>query len=103
MSTKWMYRIIIIMYILIYIISCKFVDFSKLEVGCSIPKNNEYFLQNEVEINFSLGPDRESLKELIVFQRDSTSVDFEMRMEGNKAFVRPVEPWQRGVAYSIEI
>ena len=92
MSTKKISRISIIMYILVYTVSCKFVDFARLEVSCSVPENNGYFLEDEVEINFSLLPDKESLKELIVFQRDTSSVDFEMRLEGNKAFVKPVEP-----------
>lgn len=103
MSTKKISIIFIIMYTLVYTVSCKFVDFARLEVSCSVPENNGYFLEDEVEIDFSLLPDKESLKELIVFQRDTSSVDFEMRLEGNKAFVKPVEPWQRGVAYSIGI
>lgn len=103
MSIKNIYRNILIMYTLLFSLSCKFLDFTQLELDCSISGNNGYFLEDEIKIDFSLEPKEDSLRELIVLQKDNSSIDFHLRLDGNRALIKPVEQWEKGRSYSVEI
>lgn len=96
-------RITIMMYIFIVSFSCKFIDFSQLETSCSLGEDGGYFWGEELEVIFSLEVESVSLKEILVLQRNHSTVAAEVRIRGRSAFIRPVEPWQKGLAYSLLI
>lgn len=96
-------RIIIIMYILIYCSSCRFLDFSSLDVECPLVGDDGYFCGQELVLEFSHEPDLVSLKELVVLKRDGVRIDSHVRLEGGQVLVMPAEPWQRGVEYSLSV
>ena len=47
-------RFFLMMYLLLVSFSCTFIDFSPLEVSCSLPENGGYFDGAELEVIFSL-------------------------------------------------
>ena len=95
--------ICIMMYIFIVSFSCSFIDFSQLEVSCSLPENGGYFNEAELEVIFSLEVELVSLQEIIVLQRNGSTVATELRKNGNSVFIKPTEPWQKGATYSLGI
>ena len=95
--------ICIMIYIFVVSFSCSFMDFSQLEVSCSLPENGGYFNETELEVIFSLEVEALSLQEILVLQRNGTTVATELRKNGNSVFIKPTEPWQRGATYSLGI
>ena len=85
-------RIIIIMYILIYCSSCRFLDFSSLDVECPLVGDDGYFCGQELVLEFSHEPDLVSLKELVVLKRDGVRIDSHVQLEGGQVLVMPTEP-----------
>ncbi len=95
--------ICIMMYIFIVSFSCSFIDFSQLEVSCSLPENGGYFNEAELEVIFSLEVEALSLQEILVLQRNGSTVATELRKTGASVFIKPIEPWQKGASYSLGI
>ena len=96
-------RFFLMMYLLLLSFSCTFIDFSPLEVSCSLPENGGYFDGAELEVIFSLEVKQESVQEIIVLKRNGSSVAAESRKMGSSIFIKPTEPWQKGASYSLEI
>lgn len=95
--------IYIMMYIFVVSFSCSFMDFSLLEVSCSLSENGGYFNEAELEVIFSLEVESLSLQEILVLQRDGSTVATELRKNGSSVFIKPAEPWQKGATYSLGI
>ncbi|MBO5731162.1 MAG: hypothetical protein J6R67_08195 [Treponema sp.] len=91
------------MYTFLVSFSCSFIDFSRLEVHCSLPENGGYFNEAELEVIFSLEVEALSLQEIIVLQRNGSTVATELRKTGASVFIKPTEPWQKGASYSLGI
>ncbi|MBO5691575.1 MAG: hypothetical protein J6R96_06935, partial [Spirochaetaceae bacterium] len=91
------------MYIFIVSFSCSFIDFSQLEVSCSLPENGGYFNEAELEVIFSLEVEALSLQEILVLQRNGSTVATELRKTGASVFIKPTEPWQKGASYNLGI
>lgn len=101
MWNKKIPRLVLSMYIFIVSFSCTFIDFSQLEVSCSLPENGGYFNETELEVFFSLEVELMSLQEIIVLQRNGSTVATELRKNGNAVFIKPTEPWQKGADYRL--
>lgn len=95
--------IYIMMYTFLVSFSCSFIDFSRLEVHCSLPENGGYFNEAELEVIFSLEVESLSLQEIIVLQRNGSTVASELRKKGNSVFIKPAESWQKGATYNLRI
>lgn len=96
-------RIFIIMYIFVFSFSCKFIDFSQLEVSCSLGESGDYFFDQELEVVFSMEVELASVKEILILQENNSTVATEVRMAGRAVFIKPVEPWQKGAGYKLQI
>ena len=95
--------IYIMMYTFVVSFSCSFMDFSLLEVSCSLPENGGYFNEAELEVIFSLEVESLSLQEILVLQRDGSTVATELSKNGSSVFIKPAGPWQKGATYSLGI
>ena len=81
-------RIIIIMYIILYISGCNFINFNTISVKF-FDISEEFFYKNELCFSFSEVPALESVKKVLVLKENKTPVDFNIRQEGNYFFIKP--------------
>lgn len=93
-------RIIIIMYIILYISGCDFINFNTISVKF-FDISEEFFYKDELCFSFSEVPALESVKKVLVLKENKTPVDFNIRQEGNYFFIKPKNKWISQAHYEL--
>ena len=95
---KLLIRNIIIIYIIVYSFSCKFINFHTiLEEFYDI--TNGYMASTSLRFSFSDMPHKDSLEKSISIRENNKPINFSLDKEGKVFSLKPTEGWKKNASY----
>lgn len=87
----------------VILFSCNIITFEKLYFDCNIQNDTKFFYKDEIQINFNLIPELDSLEKITSLKCDGKIINIELVKEENVFKIKPKDFWKNGFTYQLVI